>query len=63
MEELKLGYEVGEACNRDGCKGTISKKYVEGNNNNNRFHTLWEIETDTYERVLEKGLLAALKLI
>lgn len=30
MEELKLGYEAGETCNRDGCKGTISEKYVDG---------------------------------
>ena len=26
MENIILGYEVGEICNRDGCKGTIEEE-------------------------------------
>lgn len=35
---------------------------IEGNLDN-RFHPLWDIESDVYEEVLEKGLQEALKLI
>ena len=30
MSDIKIGYEVGDKCNRNGCKGVIAEKEIDG---------------------------------